>query len=150
MNRMLRRLVSEVLGWLLAVVGLVLMMPGVPGPGLILFVAGIALLAQHYAWARRILDPLHDRAVEAAKRGVETKKRISMSLAGVLWLVALGAVWLLSPPIPEFTLWGWEIGPRLPGGSAAGVGLITSGVAGGALLAYSVKRWYPGSESSDR
>ena len=36
------------------------------------------------------------------------------------------------------------------GGSAAGVGLIASGVAGGALLAYSVKRWYPGSESSDR
>src|SRR6476659_5127550 len=129
---MLRRVWSEALGWLLVALGLVLMMPGVPGPGLIILVAGIALLAQHYAWARRILDPLHDRAVEAAKRGVETKRRISMSIAGVLWLVALGAIWLLSPPIPEFPRWGWEIGPQLPGGSAAGVGLITSGVAGGA------------------
>jgi len=149
MNRMLRRLASEVLGWVLAGLGLVLMLPGVPGPGLILFVAGIALLAQHYAWARRILDPLHDRAVEAAKRGVETKRRILMGVLGVLWLVGLGAVWLLSPPIPEFSLWGWDVGPRLPGGRAAGIGLIASGVAGGALLAYSVKRWYPSSESSD-
>jgi uncharacterized protein (TIGR02611 family) len=143
-----RRTGSEVLGWVLVVVGLALLV--LPGPGLLALVAGIALLAQHYHWARRVLDPLHDHAVEAAQKGVETRARVLASLAGVLWLVLLGAVWLLSPPIPEFSVWGWEIGPRLPGGTAAGIGLIVSGVAGGALLAYSVKRWYPGSETSDR
>jgi hypothetical protein len=143
-----RRTGSEVLGWVLVFVGVPMLV--LPGPGLLALVAGIALLAPHYEWARRILDPLHDHAVEAAQKGVATRFRVLMSLAGVLWLILLGAVWLLAPPIPEVSVWGWDIGPRLPGGTAAGIGLITSGVAGGALLAYSVMRWYPGSEASDR
>ncbi|HJR89369.1 MAG TPA: PGPGW domain-containing protein [Aeromicrobium sp.] len=150
MSRWFRRIGSEVLGWTLVVLGLVLTAPGVPGPGLLLLVAGLALLAPHYAWARRAFEPLHDRAVEAAQRGVSTKARVLVGVASVLWLVGLGVVWLLSPPIPEFSLMGWEVGPRLPGGRAAGIGMFASGVAGGALLAYSVKRWYPGSEASDR
>jgi hypothetical protein len=139
---------SEVLGWTLVAVGLALLV--LPGPGMLALVAGVALLAPHYAWARRILDPLHDRAVEAAKKGVSTKRSVLVGVASVLWLLGIGTVWLLAPPIPEFSLWGWDIGPRLPGGSAAGIGMITSGIAGGALLAYSVIRWFPGSESADR
>lgn len=139
---------SEVLGWTLVVVGIALLV--LPGPGMLALVAGVALLAPHYAWARRILDPLHDRAVEAAKRGVSTKSRVLVGAAGVLWLLGIGLVWLLSPPIPEFSWWGWEVGPRLPGGRAAGIGLFASGLAGGALLAYSVMRWFPGSDSPDR
>jgi pimeloyl-ACP methyl ester carboxylesterase len=45
---------------------------------------------------------------------------------------------------------GADHGMTVPGGRAAGIGLVTSGIAGGALLAYSVKRWYPGSEPSGR
>ena len=145
-----RRIGGEVLGWVLAVVGLLLMAPGIPGPGLILLVAGLALLAPHYAWARRILDPLHDRAVEAGKKGVSTKSRVLVGIASVAWLLGIGFLWFFSPPIPEFSVWGWDIGPQLPGGRAVGIGLISSGVAGGALLAYSVRRWYPNSESSGR
>jgi hypothetical protein len=148
MTSWFRRTGSEVLGWSLVVLGIALLV--LPGPGILALVAGVALLAPHYEWARRILDPLHDHAVEAAKEGVSTRGRVLVGAAGVLWIMALGAVWLISPPIPEFSLLGWDIGPRLPGGSAAGVGLLASGVAGGALLAYSVKRWYPGSDSSDR
>jgi hypothetical protein len=148
MTRWFRRTGSEVLGWVLVAVGLALLV--LPGPGLLALVAGVALLAPHYSWAHRVLDPLHDHAVEAAKEGVSTKGRVLVGLAGVLWILGLGAVWLLAPPIPEFSLWGWDVGPRLPGGRAAGIGMLTSGVAGAALLAYSVKRWYPGSEASDR
>lgn len=148
MTSWFRRTGSEVLGWSLVVLGLALLV--LPGPGILALVAGVALLAPHYEWARRILDPLHDHAVEAAKEGVSTRGRVLVGAASVLWIMALGAVWLISPPIPEFSLLGWDIGPRLPGGSAAGVGLLASGIAGGALLAYSVKRWYPGSDSSDR
>jgi hypothetical protein len=139
---------SEVLGWFLVVLGLVLLV--LPGPGMLALVAGVALLAPHYAWARRILDPLHDRAVEAAKHGVSTMPRILVGAAGVIWLFGIGAVWLASPAIPEFSLWGLNIGPQLPGGRATGVGLIASGAAGGALLAYSVIRWFPGFSSPDR
>ena len=139
---------SEVLGWTLVVLGLALLV--LPGPGMLALVAGVALLAPHYAWARRILDPLHDRAVEAAKRGVSTRSRVLVGAASVLWLLGVGLAWLLAPPIPEFSGWGWDIGPRLPGGRAAGIGMIASGLAGGALLAYSVMRWFPGSASSER
>jgi len=139
---------SEVLGWTLVVVGLALLV--LPGPGMLALVAGVALLAPHYAWARRLLDPLHDRAVEAAKRGVSTKSRVLVGAAGALWLIGIGVVWLLAPTIPEFSWWGMAIGPQLPGGRAAGIGLVASGIAGGALLAYSVMRWFPDSDSSDR
>ena len=148
MTSWFRRTGSEVLGWSLVVLGLALLV--LPGPGILALVAGVALLAPHYEWARRILDPLHDHAVEAAKQGVSTRGRVLVGAASVLWIMGLGVVWLISPPIPEFSLLGWDIGPRLPGGSAAGVGLLASGIAGGALLAYSVKRWYPGSDSPDR
>lgn len=148
MQSWFRRTSSEVLGWVLVVVGLALLV--LPGPGMLALVAGIALLAPHYSWARRLFDPLHDRAVEAAKEGVSTKGRVLVGVAGVLWLTGLGVVWLISPRIPVFVWWGWQVGPRLPGGGAAGIGLIASGIAGGALLAYSVKRWYRGSESPDR
>jgi hypothetical protein len=148
MARWFRRAGGEILGWILVAVGLALLV--LPGPGLLPLVAGIALLAPHYSWAHRILDPLHDHAVEAAKEGVSTKGRVLVGVAGVVWLLGLGAVWLVSPAIPEFSLWGWDVGPDLPGGRATGFGLVVSGVAGGLLLAYSVKRWYPGSEASDR
>jgi hypothetical protein len=148
MTSWFRRTGSEVLGWSLVVLGLALLV--LPGPGILALVAGVALLAPHYEWARRILDPLHDRAVETAKEGVSTRGRVLVGAASVLWITGLGVVWLISPPIPEFSLLGWDIGPRLPGGGAAGVGLLASGIAAGALLAYSVKRWYPGSGSSDR
>lgn len=148
MTRWFRRTAGEILGWILVVGGLALLV--LPGPGLLALVAGIALLAPHYTWAHRILDPLHDHAVAAAKDGVSTRGRVLAGVAGVVWLLGLGLVWILSPPIPEFSWWGWSIGPQLPGGRAAGIGLIASGIAGGALLAYSVIRWFPRSDSSDR
>lgn len=140
-----RRTGSEVLGWTLVAVGIALLV--LPGPGAIILVAGVALLAPHYTWAQRILDPLHERAVEAGQRSVSTRSRVILSLVGVLWLTSLGVIWLASPTIPEFNLRMWsfefDIGPELPGGHAVGVGLLTSGIAAGLLLGYSVYRWSP-------
>jgi hypothetical protein len=142
MSSWFRRTSSEVLGWLFVAAGIALV--PLPGPGMIVLVAGIALLAPHYEWARRILDPLRERAVEGAKKGVSTPWRVLASVAGVLWLTGFGVLWLASPTFPPFTVAGVIVGPRLPGGHAVGVGLVTSGAVGALLLAYSVKRWYPG------
>ncbi|EFQ82556.1 putative TIGR02611 family protein [Aeromicrobium marinum DSM 15272] len=131
---------SELLGWTLVLIGIP-MMP-LPGPGTIVLVAGVALLARHYTWARRILEPLQRRAVEAARYGVATWPRIIASFAGGVWLVALGVVWWTSPSIPEFTVVGFDLGPELPAaGWITGLGLIASAVAAWALLGYSVRRW---------
>jgi hypothetical protein len=135
-----RRTGSEILGWALVVIGIP-MMP-LPGPGTIVLVAGIALLAPHYTWAQRILDPLRKQAIEAAKYGVATLPRITISALGGLWLFLAGVVWWVSPTIPEFDVLGVGFGPRLPAsGWATSLGLMASAVAAWTLLAYSIRRW---------
>lgn len=43
-------------GMVLVLVGLILSIPGVPGPGLFIVFLGLVLLAEHFHWARRLLD----------------------------------------------------------------------------------------------
>ncbi len=135
-----RRTGSEALGWVLVPVGII-MMPA-PGPGTLVLVAGIALLARHYVWAQRILDPLERKAVEAAKFGVATWPRIFLSAVGVVWLVVLGAIWWAKPRIPEFDVLGVGFGPQLPAaGWGTALGIWASAAAALGLLIYSVVRW---------
>jgi hypothetical protein len=49
-------------GFGLLISGGVLALPGVPGPGILLMVAGLALLGDRFAWARRALAWLRCRA----------------------------------------------------------------------------------------
>lgn len=53
---LVRKTVEVVLGFLLIVVGLIMAIPGVPGPGLAVVVLGLVLLSAHYHWARRTLE----------------------------------------------------------------------------------------------
>ena len=65
------------------VVGLVLVAGGVallvlPGPGLLVIVAGLAVLASEFAWAERMLDKTKEqagRAGGAAKQGFRRLRR---------------------------------------------------------------------------
>ncbi|NRQ48324.1 PGPGW domain-containing protein [Aeromicrobium stalagmiti] len=131
---------TEILGWILVPVGIV-MMPA-PGPGTLVLVAGIALLSRRYVWAQKILDPLERRAIEAAKFGVATWPRIVLSVLGVLWLVFLGGVWWAKPEIPEFSVLGVGFGPQLPAaGWVTALGLWVSAAAALGLLVFSIVRW---------
>ncbi len=47
-------------GFLLLVAGIVMI--ALPGPGWLTIVAGLAILAGEFLWARRLLDRLKDRA----------------------------------------------------------------------------------------
>ena len=135
-----RRTGREALGWILIPVGVVLW--PAPGPGTLVLLAAFTLLAPRYAWAQRIVDRFQDTAIKAAKFGVATWPRIAFSAAGVLWLVALGAVWWASPTIPEFEVLGVGFGPELPAaGWVTAIGLWVSAAAALGLLAYSVLRW---------
>ncbi|MFT4298729.1 MAG: PGPGW domain-containing protein [Aeromicrobium sp.] len=132
---------TEILGWILVPLGIVLM--PAPGPGTLVLVGGIALLSRHHSWARRIRDPLQRRAIEAAKYGVATLPRIAVSVLGGVWLFALGVVWIIGPAIPEFEILDVGFGPALPAqGWATGLGLIASACAAWGLLAYSIVRWH--------
>ena len=48
-----------VLGLALVGVGLVLALPGVPGPGLLVMLVGLSVLSADFEWARRLRDRLH-------------------------------------------------------------------------------------------
>ena len=52
----MRKTLEVVLGFFLIVVGLILAIPGIPGPGLALVALGLVLLSAHYHWARRALE----------------------------------------------------------------------------------------------
>lgn len=134
---LIRRVIFEGAGWILVVGGIILM--PLPGPGTLVLVSGVAILAVYYSWARRILDPLRRKAIEGARQAVSSRKRIAVSALGCLWLVFLGVVWVASPTIPEFDVWFLHVGPQLPAAGWVGaIGLFASAVAATGVLVYSV------------
>ena len=59
MNRVIR-IAKVVGGFLLLIAGIVMI--ALPGPGWLTIVAGLAILAGEFIWARRLLDRLKDQA----------------------------------------------------------------------------------------
>jgi len=61
-----------VLGAVLLLIGLVLALPGVPGPGVVVIFLGLTLLSHEFHWARRLRDWMraaYDRATTRSPDG---------------------------------------------------------------------------------
>jgi uncharacterized membrane protein HdeD (DUF308 family) len=54
------RAARVVLGLALLVVGVVLSLPGVPGPGILLVLGGLTVLSGEFVWAERLRDRMHE------------------------------------------------------------------------------------------
>ena len=50
-----RRVLIFIAGWAVLLLGLVLSLPGVIGPGILVTMAGLTILATEFKWARRLL-----------------------------------------------------------------------------------------------
>jgi uncharacterized protein (TIGR02611 family) len=61
-----KRIAVTVVGFALIALGLVLLV--LPGPGILVVLAGLAVLATQYAWARSALDEVKRRTSGATKR----------------------------------------------------------------------------------
>ena len=104
---------------LVAALGFIVLGAGVamlalPGPGVVVIIVGLAILATEFAWAERALDKTMGRASQAA--GAVTGNvagRVMLALSGC-GLLAAGIVLLLGNPID--------------GLQSAGIGLIVAGV----------------------
>lgn len=62
-----------VLGAALLVAGLILALPGIPGPGVVVMFVGISLLSHEFHWARRLRDRMrsaYDRVTSRSNDGV--------------------------------------------------------------------------------
>jgi uncharacterized protein (TIGR02611 family) len=131
-----RKTLVTVLGWVLVLAGIAALI--LPGPGLLLLLAGLVVLSQEYEWAERRVEPVKKKAFEVARSGVSTLPRIAMSAVGALAVVGVGVVWILDPQIPEVG----PVGPELPlGGWATGSSIALSGVVAVGLLVYSIRRF---------
>ena len=133
MKSAVKRIVLEVLGWILVVVGIAALV--LPGPGLLALFAGVALLATQYEWAERRVEPVKKAALRTAADSVKSWPRIALSAFGVLWLVGFGVLWVIDPAAPSW----WPIDDKwwLVGGWGTGATLIGSGILAGAMIAYS-------------
>lgn len=60
-----------IVGSALVAVGILLLV--LPGPGLLLIAAGLAVLATEFAWARALLVRLRGRMKRGARRSVEDR-----------------------------------------------------------------------------
>lgn len=134
----IRRVFLEVLGWLFVALGIAALV--LPGPGLLLLVAGLGLLSREYEWARRRLEPMRLRALRAAADGVETWPRLLMSVGAALILAAAGVLWIVDPSVPGW----WPVRDRywLVGSWETGVTLEISAAIALALLVMSYRRFH--------
>ena len=59
-------------GLVLLLVGAILALPGVPGPGIAIMLGGLAILAEYFLWARRLFDwakSKWDKVADRLKKG---------------------------------------------------------------------------------
>lgn len=123
---LLRRIVVTVVGVALVVVGVALLV--LPGPGLLVVLAGLVVLANEYPWARRWTAPVRRQAIAAARASVASPLRIAWTAAVGAALAVAGVVWLLVPSLPF-------------AGTGTGSSLILSGLVLEGLLIYSARRF---------
>ncbi len=133
-----KRVGLEVVGWTLLVAGIAALV--LPGPGLLMMFAALAVLSQQYEWAERRLAPVKYRALKAAAESVETVPRIIASVTGVVLLFAAAGVWIADPAVPDW--WAFSDAWWLPGGVATATTQIASGLIAIALLIYSYRRFH--------
>ena len=137
MKSTVKRYLVGAVGFLVVAVGIVLM--PLPGPGVIIVLAGVLILATQFEWAERRVDQVKDAALRGAADSVKSWPRIVMSVIGVLWLIGFGILWGVHPAPPSW----WPIDDKwwLYGGWGPGATLILSGVAAAAVLVYSYRNF---------
>ncbi|MEV4004211.1 PGPGW domain-containing protein [Actinomadura sp. NPDC049753] len=98
-----------------------------PGPGLLLVLAGLLILSREFPAVNRYVEPVRERAIQAAEESVTSWWRLTGSVLTGLALFGAGVAWGL---VEELPLSGWSTGS----------GLILSGFILFGLLFWSWRR----------
>jgi len=124
---LLTKVVVTLVGVVVILVGIVLSGPGIPGPGFVVIVFGLAILATEYAWAERLLQrgrAALRRASDRARAMDPAVRRHRIVLTLAAFAAAAGALvaYLLVFDWPGWAVraWDWLQGfsvlvPELPG-----------------------------------
>lgn len=124
----MRRLGAALAGGVLLLAGIALLV--LPGPGMLLVLAGVLVLAHGFPAARRYVDPVRRRALDATRSAVATRWRITFSALTAAALVVAG---VLAGTLRTLPLGGW----------ATGSGLVVSGLVLAGLLVHSYRQARP-------
>jgi hypothetical protein len=100
-----RNVLHAVAGGLLVALGVVLLF--LPGPGLLVVLAGLILLSTVFPRLERYVELVRGRAMKAAEDSVSSWWRVALSVLTGAVLIAAGLVWGLVPGLP-FS--GWHTG----------------------------------------
>ena len=130
-----KRALALVGGGIVLLVGVVLLV--LPGPGLLLVLGGLLILANEFPAVDKYVDPVQKRAMAAMEQSVSSPWRVAGSLLVACGLLAGGVVWGLNKQLP---LGGWPTGSSL----------ILSGVVLLGLLGYSYRRTHAKRTSDNR
>lgn len=103
-----KRVLCGTAGGLLLLVGVALLV--LPGPGLLLVLAGLLVLANGFPRAEKFVGPVEHRAMQAAEESVSSPLRMVFSIGTGVVLLAAGVVWWVVPGLP---LGGWPTGTSL-------------------------------------
>jgi uncharacterized protein (TIGR02611 family) len=122
-TRNAKRLAVLVLGGAVLLTGVAMLV--LPGPGVVIILVGLAILATEFAWAERALDVTTRRASKAAAA-------VSAKPAGRWLLVVSGVCLVLAGLASVVALPDW----RVAGGS-----LVVAGLVALATLTPPVQRW---------
>jgi len=107
-GKSIKRVTKAIIGGAVLLVGIALLV--LPGPGLLLVLAGLLILASEFPALERYVDPVRDRAMKAAEDSVSSPLRIAGSVLAGLALIGAGVLWGLVPRLP---LGGWSTGSSL-------------------------------------
>ncbi len=66
MKRHAKRTAVFVVGWAIVIAGLAMLV--LPGPGLVVVIAGLSVLGIEFAWARRMRDAAQEKAKATANK----------------------------------------------------------------------------------
>ena len=77
-----KRIAVTVVGFVVLLAGLVMMVT--PGPGIVVILVGLAILATEWAWAERALDRAKERGQDVLRTATASPVRIALSVAATL------------------------------------------------------------------
>lgn len=100
---LLKRFGVTVIGVALLAAGAAMMV--LPGPGILVIVAGLAVLATEYVWARSLLDRARTQAENAQEAAVASPWRTAGTVLFAAGMLALGIVMIAVPDV-EVPFWG--------------------------------------------
>jgi uncharacterized protein (TIGR02611 family) len=127
LTAILTKIVVTIVGTMVILVGIVLSGPGVPGPGFVVIVFGLAILATEFEWAERLLKRARAWLERSRDRvrdmdPVVRRRRILLGLLAMAVVAGGVAAYLWVYDWPGYAVNGWDwvqdingAVPELPG-----------------------------------